>query len=59
MFSLSFSRRFGSSTPNQYFENKNHETQYWTVLDQVATLNTSHAQNGINSANLVLQSGAY
>ena len=42
VFSLStFSQRFGSSTPNEYFENKNHETQYSTVSDRVATLGSS------------------
>ena len=39
-----------------HLENENHEAQYSTVLDWVATLNTSHAQNVIKSENLALQS---
>ena len=39
-----------------HLENENHEAQYSTVLDWVATLNTSHAQNVVTSENVALQS---
>ena len=46
---------FGSGPPHQYLKTRI-TRHHSTVLDWVATLNTSYAQNAIYSENLVLQS---